>query len=168
MSPVCGIFYSKPPASPNLLVPLGALFRTFWVWQMGQTGKPGCPQCCSNLVPTHVTKYYAIEAYFIIFDPILGQFVTILTLKKGPIYYGGCLLLCSNIVVPPPTQNGPSDSKPICGANMLFFPILGTLWPLCGHIYDILGLANGPNWSALKGPNKRNALFSIWNRGECT
>ena len=45
-----------------LFGPLLAIFGIFWVWQMGQTGQPKCPQCCSNLVPTCSTKRYDIRA----------------------------------------------------------------------------------------------------------
>ena len=33
-----------------LFGPLGAIIGIFWVWQMGQTGQPGCPQSRSSLV----------------------------------------------------------------------------------------------------------------------
>ena len=55
-------------------------------------------------------------------------------------------LLCSNLVSPRSTQIRPS--RPICMANRLFQPIWATFWPTLGHIWGILGLANGPNWSA--------------------
>ena len=72
---------------------------------------------------------------------------TTVTWKKVQPGLAGCLLLCYNLVPPIPTQNGPSE--PICRANRLFSTYLGHFWPTLGHILDILGLAYGPNWSAL-------------------
>ena len=40
-----------------LFVPRRVTFGTFWVWQMGQTVQPGCPECRCNLFPTCSTIY---------------------------------------------------------------------------------------------------------------
>ena len=66
--------------------------------------------------------------------------------KKAQNGLPGCPLLCSNLVSYLPTQNRPS--KPKCVAKRQFQPIWATFWPPWGHNWDILGLANGPNWSA--------------------
>ena len=38
---------------------------------------------------------------------------------------------------------------PFAGPTGYFQPIWDTFWLALDHIWDILGLANGPNWSAL-------------------
>ena len=78
----------------------------------------------------------------------------------------GCPLLCSNLVSYLPTQNRPSEPK--CVAKSQFKPIWPTFWPPWDHNWDILGLANGPNWSAWMSsvpfqPGSSIVLLNWWS-----
>ena len=60
-----------------LFGPLGAIYWKFSVWQMGQTGQPECPQCCSNLfqpVPTRSVVMYGLSCENANFGPCLVLF----------------------------------------------------------------------------------------------
>ena len=86
--------------------------------------------------------------------------------KKAQNGLPGCPLLCSNLVSYLPTQNRPS--KPKCVAKRQFQPIWATFWPPWGHNWDILGLANGPNWSAWMSsmpfqPGSSIVLLNRWS-----
>jgi hypothetical protein len=143
-----------------LFGPLGATFGAFWVWKMAQTGLSGYLQCCSNLVPTCSITNFSSEvylAYFSIFGPILAfvlplleplcQFFHHFNLEKRP------HLVCPDAPCCVPTLFHPVQPKigPLgrfVWPKGYFQPFLATFWPPWGHIWDILGLANGPNWSA--------------------
>ena len=77
-----------------------------------------------------------------------------------------CPLLGSQLVLPLPTQN--LTSGPICMAKWLFSLNLGHLLPPSGHIWEILGLANGANWSAWMSsvpfqPHSNNVPINRWS-----
>ena len=114
-----------------LFGPLGTIFGALWVWQMGKTGQPECPKCCSNPVPTRSTTIYGNKAYlnyFVIFGPTFAYFLQFLNqranfapffhMKKDLKWFDWTPLLCSNLVPPRPSQNRPS--RLICVAKRLF------------------------------------------------
>ena len=58
--------------------------------------------------------------------------------------------------------------KPKCVAKRQFQPIWATFWPPWGHNWDILGLANVPNWSAWMSsipfqPGSSIVLLNRWS-----
>ena len=86
--------------------------------------------------------------------------------KKAQSSLTGCPLLCSNLVSYLPTQN--KSFKPKCVAKRQFQPIRATFGPPWGHNWDILGLANEPNWSAWMSsvpfqPGSSIVLLNRWS-----
>ena len=146
---------------------------------MGQTGQPECPQCCSNLVPNRSTtifrflrkKAFLFKVFLGLLWPLLVNFwdprpiFSHFLQKKAKHGLPICPLLGSQFVVPLPTQN--LTYGLICMAKWLFSLYLGHLFPPSGHVWEILGLANGVNWSARMSssplhPHSNNVWWNRW------
>ena len=136
----------------------------FWVWQMGQTSQPRCPQCCSKLFFYQFHSIFGLSGLFFSSSSFLTTFGACepifehFQLAKAQHGLVECLLLCLNFIPHLTTQNRPSrpiffglflaplvilvqvnvPNQSAWMSSVLFqpFPILFKFWPCFGVCFE--------------------------------